>query len=806
MKLWSKLLLYSALPSAQADSSAGSSSVSCTNTKCTITMADGTKFIGVVNDGMAQFRGLRYADAPTGNNRWKAPVMRDNYGGASMNLNTWGPACQANMVDSRRRWAEPQVDQRIRGTFENFWQRNDDEPAQSEDCLMVNILVPKAALQQGTKLPIVYHIHGGAFNNGSNHGTFDGLVLGQNVMVISIGYRLGIYGFLYLPEKEAGQQFQGNWGIMDQKTALQWGNKFAPHFGGDTSKATLTGCSAGSESIWWHLTTPSSWPFFNRAVSMGIGLNTAHDASAGAAMYTDMMAAANCNNMACLRNKGVNAIRNAANAAMTKSHSLKAYPSMFTPVVDGSFLTDQLVTNVANGVLRKNTPISWNYAEHDGDSFAHMSFEHLAATLPEFVAQGDAISTAMNAFAIPSDFTDQYLQILYADKWPLIQPVFGCPNKNNGNPNNCENKYGKFMTAHAWVCNTRWALNQILQSNEYGPVYPMEFQYRTCAPVNGQNTKTCHCAEAQYIIGEDGEAEIAEQIRAAYGAFFRNGAFDPDIPMLDWNALNGQTNVIDGFGLEQKNTFIQECAALDNSNYLWKKPGTVVTTASSSTQAPTTTTQAATTTTQAPVTTTTAAPTPTTLTTGPTGATTVGPTPATCPDMKWKGKKATKLFYRGKENGKMSYIVRQTILNNSNFHPNIREQPYTGFFMFSRRYCGVDFFNALSDGTISLGMYDFERTYDIKYKHTRVDGSKGSSVTFQYYQSHVGVQDVPWTKGNGNNIKKDQFFLSIDGIPDTFDTTKEADCFNLLTGVLPSGQSDDLNYAPCASTQKDAGF
>ena len=102
----------------------------------------------------------------------------------------------------------------------------------------------------------------------------------------------------------------------------------------------------------------------------------------------------------------------------------------------------------------------------------------------------------------------------------------------------------------------------------------MEFQHRDCFPVNGQNTKTCHCAEAQYIIGEGDEAEIAQAIRDAYGAFFRQGSFD--VPMMDWNALNGQTNVIDSSSLTQKNTFVQQCQALDvaaPNGYLWQAPG-----------------------------------------------------------------------------------------------------------------------------------------------------------------------------------------------------------------------------------------
>ena len=73
-------------------------------------------------------------------------------------------------------------------------------------------------------------------------------------------------------------------------------------------------------------------------------------------------------------------------------------------------------------------------------------------------------------------------------------------------------------------------------------------------------------------------------------------------------------------------------------------------------------------------------------------------------------------------------------------------------------------------------------------------------------QEFVGAEDAPWSKRGGNSAKKDQFFLSIDNVPDTFDATKEADCFNLLTGVLPTGHDMQNDWTECASTQKDAGF
>ena len=65
---------------------------------------------------------------------------------------------------------------------------------------------------------------------------------------------------------------------MDQAAAMEWGHKWGKFFGGDLEQVSLNGCSAGSESILWHMVLPTSWPYFNRAVTVGIGLNSAYEA------------------------------------------------------------------------------------------------------------------------------------------------------------------------------------------------------------------------------------------------------------------------------------------------------------------------------------------------------------------------------------------------------------------------------------------------------------------------------------------------------------------------------------------------
>ena len=70
--------------------------------------------------------------------------------------------------------------------------------------------------------------------------------------MVTIAYRLGIYGFLYSPD--CGENECGNFGILDQRAAMKWSQKFVPFFGGNVNDALLSGCSAGGESVWWHLT------------------------------------------------------------------------------------------------------------------------------------------------------------------------------------------------------------------------------------------------------------------------------------------------------------------------------------------------------------------------------------------------------------------------------------------------------------------------------------------------------------------------------------------------------------------------
>ena len=226
---------------------------SCDSTRCKIKTANGATFIGTDYDGIVEFRGIPYAFAPTENLRFKAPVIK-YYTKGTIDGTKYSKKCATHQI----------------------------EADQSEDCLTVNIAVSRKVLEENKLVPIVYIIHGGGFNHGSNQVQMTNLILEQDVMVISIAYRLGVWGFLHLPSIENGQKYQGNWGLLDMIAAMKWSQSYAPYFGGNPAEATLSACSSGGEAIWWLLTTEDAWPYFNRANIMGMGLNSVYDDSQAA--------------------------------------------------------------------------------------------------------------------------------------------------------------------------------------------------------------------------------------------------------------------------------------------------------------------------------------------------------------------------------------------------------------------------------------------------------------------------------------------------------------------------------------------
>lgn len=201
---------------------------------------------GIDNEDSWVFRGIPYAAPPVGELRWKAPEDPKRWIGIK-EAEEFGSPC-------------PQTAGAFGGGSLN------------EDCLYLNVAVPKkgdiAASKSRDSLPVMVWIHGGAFvsGSGSEEGYDPTRLIQEDVIVVTLNYRIGALGFLPHPAltDEAGDS--GNYGLLDQQKALQWVQKNIAAFGGDPKNVTIFGESAGGHSVLSHLAAPSSKGLFSKAI------------------------------------------------------------------------------------------------------------------------------------------------------------------------------------------------------------------------------------------------------------------------------------------------------------------------------------------------------------------------------------------------------------------------------------------------------------------------------------------------------------------------------------------------------------
>ena len=142
----------------------------------------------------------------------------------------------------------------------------------SEDCLYLNLFIQQNTFSNKQKelKPVWIFIHGGSLTSGSTSESFydpSFIVATNDIIVVTIQYRLNVFGFLHLADSVAG----GNQGFLDQTMAMKWVYENAEKFGGDKTRITISGESAGSWSVGYHLFDKESWPYFRNAIMQSGG-------------------------------------------------------------------------------------------------------------------------------------------------------------------------------------------------------------------------------------------------------------------------------------------------------------------------------------------------------------------------------------------------------------------------------------------------------------------------------------------------------------------------------------------------------
>ena len=213
------------------------------------------------NPAVGVFKGVPFAAAPVGDLRWRAPQPPAAWQGVRK-ADAFSASCVQNIVDARKPW-----------TYEFM-----AHGAISEDCLYLNVWTPATSASE--RHPVLVYIHGGANTEGSGSvPVYDGTGLAsKGVVVVTINYRLGPFGFLAHPEltKEAAYRASGNYGLLDQIAAVKWVKANAAAFGGDPARITVSGQSAGAFGVRNLIISPLAAGLFQRAIAeSGVSLGGA---------------------------------------------------------------------------------------------------------------------------------------------------------------------------------------------------------------------------------------------------------------------------------------------------------------------------------------------------------------------------------------------------------------------------------------------------------------------------------------------------------------------------------------------------
>jgi para-nitrobenzyl esterase len=402
------------------------------------------------DDGTIQtFLGIPYAAPPVGDLRWREPQPPKPWKGVRPAIE-FGSRC-------------------MQGNIYGDMVFRDSGP--SEDCLYLNVWSP--AKSPAAKLPVMVWIHGGGFQAGAtSEPRQDGQFLARKgVVVVSMNYRLGIFGFFSHPEltKESPHHASGNYGLMDQSAAIQWVKRNIAAFGGDPANITIFGESAGSMSVSGQMASPLTRDLLHQAIGeSGAFFENKHSKSLAeseqlGAQFAQSLGA---DSLAKLRAMAAQPLLDAV---------LKQDSEKFWPNVDGYFLPESVSSIYAKGEQAHIALLAgWNRDEGSWRSF----FGNQAPTKENYIASvktkyGAGADRILNAF--PSDTEEEIKQSA-----ALLSTM-------------------DFIAYGTW----KWIEAQL--ATGHAPVYRFQFdQARPAAPDDKDpdaGKLANHSAEIEYVFG-----------------------------------------------------------------------------------------------------------------------------------------------------------------------------------------------------------------------------------------------------------------------------------------------------------------
>lgn len=259
---------------------------SLTESRSPIIQTEMGKVAGSTTAGVDKFIGIPYAAPPVGKLRWQAPEPHQSWNDVR-SATSYGPPCTQSASD-------------------------DEDNNSDEDCLYLNIYRPTTEPEKPR--PVLFWIHGGGLMNGSG-SEYDGTLLAKvnDIIVVTVNYRLGVFGFLNIPElSDSGT---ANYGLLDQQAAMRWTHDNISSFGGDPNRVTIAGESGGGHAVCAQLASPSAAGLFDGAIiqSGGCPSHTMAEAAADGEVFATSAGCPDVANMAtCLRTKSTSVLLEAS--------------------------------------------------------------------------------------------------------------------------------------------------------------------------------------------------------------------------------------------------------------------------------------------------------------------------------------------------------------------------------------------------------------------------------------------------------------------------------------------------------------
>lgn len=409
---------------------------------------------GVARDGHQAFLGIPFAAPPAGENRFRAPQPLAAWDGVRP-AKEWGKAAR-------------QTGHPIPGFAASG--------PQDEDCLYLNVYTPAA---DGAKRPVLFWIHGGGFTHGTAaEPLYDGgpLATRGDVVVVSINYRLGAFGYLYLGDHLPDAGLSANCGQLDAIAALEWTRDNIAAFGGDPGNVTIFGESAGAASVGTLLAMPAAKGLFHKSILQS-GAGRAASRERGAEIAGMVLAELGLTDSpAGILTVSADKLLEAQTAVAAKAG--RAAGPIYGPVIDGATLLEQPYAAVAGG-SSAHVPIVIGTNRDETKLFA--------ATMRREQIDDAALAKAVAA-AVPKASPEQVASLIETYRTSRTAKGVACTNLDIMDAINTDAGFKHNSTRLA-----------LAQRKHQPDTYVYLFTYES--PARGGSLGSCHALEMPFVFG-----------------------------------------------------------------------------------------------------------------------------------------------------------------------------------------------------------------------------------------------------------------------------------------------------------------